>query len=62
MYDGDDVDVALPRGSSGGQWDLKLVDRTGASLVWPAVDLSKTSDVTLRLSRGKPYVEPTDDN
>ncbi|MDB5970277.1 MAG: hypothetical protein JWQ90_2727 [Hydrocarboniphaga sp.] len=61
LYDGDDADISIPRGASVEKWDLRLVDRQGASLVWPAVDLSKTSEVTLRLNLGKPSVQLGDE-
>lgn len=62
LLDGDDADITIPRGGSVEKWDLKLMDRQGASLVWPSIDFSKASDITLRLNLGKPYVELGDDN
>ena len=56
MLDGEDADISVDRGSLVSKWDLKLVDREGTSMVWPALDLSKGSDFTLRLNRGKPIV------
>jgi hypothetical protein len=62
LLDGDDADITIPRGASVEKWDLKLMDRQGATLIWPAIDFSKTSEITLRLNLGKPYVELGDDN
>ena len=56
MRDGEDADISLSRGGLVSKWDLKLVDRDGASMVWTGLDLSKGSDFTLRLNRGKPII------
>lgn len=56
MLDGEDADISVDRGALVSKWDLKLVDREGTSMVWPAIDLSKGGDFTLRLNRGKPIV------
>jgi hypothetical protein len=60
VLDGDDAEIPIPRSGSGSKWDLKLVDREGASLVWPSVDVDQNPEVTLRLSKGRPYVEPAE--
>jgi hypothetical protein len=60
VLDGDDAEIPIPYSGSSSKWDLKLVDREGASLVWPSVDVEKNSEVTLRLSKGRPFVEPAE--
>lgn len=62
LFDGENADISIPRGASTEKWDLKLVDRQGASLVWPAIDFSKSSEVTLRLNLGKPIAELGDED
>jgi hypothetical protein len=60
VLDGADAEIPLPNIGSTSKWDLKLVDREGASLVWPGVDVDKNSEVTLRLSKGRPFIEPAE--
>lgn len=56
ILDGDDAEIVFSRTALAAVWDLKLVDRDGASLVWPRLDLGKHAEFTLRLERGKPVV------
>jgi len=61
LLDGDDTAISVPRALSAAKWDLKLVDREGASQIWPGIDVEKNSEVTLRLTRGRPYVETVEE-
>ena len=57
LADGESLDITFDDREYSKKWDLKIVDEEDSSIEWEKLDLTKISEVTLRIKKGKAYAD-----
>ena len=54
LADDGSVEIKFHRDEDAQDWDLKIIDKSGNSVTWSKLRLTKISKVTLKIEDGKP--------
>lgn len=57
LGDGESVDIEFHPKAKAAKWDLRVEDEDGNSVEWESLDLTKISELTLKIVKGKPTAE-----
>ena len=57
LDDGESVEIKFSRTETAEDWDLKIMDKEGNSIVWGKLRLTKISKITIHYTDGKATAE-----
>ena len=57
LEDGESIHIQFSAHETAAKWDLKVGDAEGTGLVWEDLDLTKITELTLKIVDGKPIAE-----